>query len=702
MTWANQIRILGQNFERLGQVIGSGFIAWLRPLVVTINSYMDSIIAAVQRVVNALGQIFGWKMIVDTTGAVVDDVEGIADAYDDATGAAKKFKQQLLGIDELNNLTTKDGGSGSADSAGIGGGGVNIISPGGIEFKPIESDIKDLYSLGKKLSDGLANLLPDSWDEIYKKARNFGTGLADFLNGLIQPETFKKVGQSLAGALNTISEAIFSFFLEANWKQYGDAFLKGLEGFFEEFNVPVNVASLAIIVGAITVKNVAKWVFSGGALKALGTALSGALTKILPDLSLGGISTFLGGISTGSLIAGGALAALVAGLGITYATNEKVRDSFKESSEVFLKSLTPALEFISNTLLPNLWVGFQGLLGILQPIGDFLSTVFVSIWNDMISPALKNIGEDIIPPLINALENLWTGVIVPLADILGGLFGPTIKIVAEIMKDLWINVVVPLAQGLGSILSSAIQLVIGLLNDVIVTLTPVIKIIDVLWNASLKPLAEWLVDTLKPVVDTVFTFIGNLISGLFKSLSGLINFITGVFYGDWSRAWNGIADVFKGIFNGLISVFETVINLIIDGLNGLGGLWNWATSGLSEIIGKDISIPKVEHIVLNKFEYGGFPDQGSLFLAGETYGQSEWVGNINGRTGVTSGAEITGIADAIYSTSAQEMELLRQQNNYLVGILNKEFGISQTQIGKASRGYAKEYYDRTGRQAYQF
>jgi hypothetical protein len=48
------------------------------------------------------------------------------------------------------------------------------------------------------------------------------------------------------------------------------------------------------------------------------------------------------------------------------------------------------------------------------------------------------------------------------------------------------------------------------------------------------------------------------------------------------------------------------------------------------------------------------------------------------------------------------MELLRQQNQYLIGILNKEFGISQTQIGKASRGYAKEYYDRTGRQAYEF
>ena len=113
--------------------------------------------------------------------------------------------------------------------------------------------------------------------------------------------------------------------------------------------------------------------------------------------------------------------------------------------------------------------------------------------------------------------------------------------------------------------------------------------------------------------------------------------------------------------------------------------------------GVGINIP-----LLEKFEYGGFPDQGSLFVAGETYGQSEWLGNINGKTGVASGYEITGIANAIYDTSAREMELLRQQNEYLMGILNKEFGISRDAVGEASRSYARDYYKRTGNQAYSF
>jgi hypothetical protein len=58
---------------------------------------------------------------------------------------------------------------------------------------------------------------------------------------------------------------------------------------------------------------------------------------------------------------------------------------------------------------------------------------------------------------------------------------------------------------------------------------------------------------------------------------------------------------------------------------------------------------------------GGYPDTGSLFVAGEK--APEMVGAINGRTGVASGQEITGIAEAVYGTGAEEANLLRQLIN---------------------------------------
>lgn len=239
VSWANQIRMLGQNFQRLGAVIGGGLIAWLRPAVVAINNAMDGIIAAVQRVVNALGKIFGWEMIVDTTGqSLIEDTEEVADAWDDATGAAKKYAKQLLGIDEINNLTTNDGGRGSGDDGGFGGlSGGNIIKPGGIEFKKFESEIDDLFKLGTHFSDGLKKMLDGiNWNDIYRKASNFGTGLADFLNGLIKPDTFYSIGRTIANALNASIQAAFSFSNRANWDQWGEAIGQGINGFFGNFN----------------------------------------------------------------------------------------------------------------------------------------------------------------------------------------------------------------------------------------------------------------------------------------------------------------------------------------------------------------------------------------------------------------------------------------------------------------------------------
>ena len=68
--------------------------------------------------------------------------------------------------------------------------------------------------------------------------------------------------------------------------------------------------------------------------------------------------------------------------------------------------------------------------------------------------------------------------------------------------------------------------------------------------------------------------------------------------------------------------------------------------------------------------------QGSLFIAGEVPGQSEMVGNIHGKTGVASGKEITGIADAVYNTGDAEANLLREQNRLLRQILSKNMSVT--------------------------
>ena len=90
-----------------------------------------------------------------------------------------------------------------------------------------------------------------------------------------------------------------------------------------------------------------------------------------------------------------------------------------------------------------------------------------------------------------------------------------------------------------------------------------------------------------------------------------------------------------------------------------------------------------------------------MFMAGEN-GVPEILGTVGGKTAVAGGQEITGIRDAVYSTSQQEIALLKQQNQLLQGILEKEFVLPQVQIGRSARKYAREYFNRTGREAYSF
>lgn len=93
--------------------------------------------------------------------------------------------------------------------------------------------------------------------------------------------------------------------------------------------------------------------------------------------------------------------------------------------------------------------------------------------------------------------------------------------------------------------------------------------------------------------------------------------------------------------------------------------------------------------VLNAYAQGGFPSddltQGSLFVAGEMPGQAEMVGNINGKTGVASGKEITGIGDAVRESGATEAALLREQNQLLRQILAKSGSVTLAPSAAAGR-----------------
>lgn len=74
-------------------------------------------------------------------------------------------------------------------------------------------------------------------------------------------------------------------------------------------------------------------------------------------------------------------------------------------------------------------------------------------------------------------------------------------------------------------------------------------------------------------------------NGAKRMLEGIIDFIAGVFSGDWERAWTGVRNIFGGIFDSLVGMVKAPLNFIIDILNGVIDGVNWVNKGISQIAG---------------------------------------------------------------------------------------------------------------------
>lgn len=243
-TWANQTRILKQNFEQLGIVIGRTFINMLKPAVSALNQLMSGIIKFAQTVSNALGKIFGWKYEVSGGGVASDmedasiGAEDMSDSLGNAVDSAKKLKKYLLGIDELNILGDKSDTSSNGGSTGGGVSGGAMPTDGWVQTDGIienfKSELSSLYAVGTYVSSTISDALEKiDWTKVYEKASNFGKGLADFLNGLISPRLFGDLGKTIAGAINTAILAYKEFWTNFDGTNLGLSVANGINQFFK-------------------------------------------------------------------------------------------------------------------------------------------------------------------------------------------------------------------------------------------------------------------------------------------------------------------------------------------------------------------------------------------------------------------------------------------------------------------------------------
>jgi len=500
-SWANQTRILSEQWKEFGATIGTVLMNVLLPAVKAINSVLSQLISLAQGAVRALSEAFGFELSnsADEAQSIVKSTSQAADNYSDIADNAKQTQEaqegSLASFDQMNKLNDES----KSDSTGVSGAG-EIMQPSGTSVEV------DAGKANKKLSD------------FFKSARTQFEKLADYLDKNFKP-IFADIWSGLERESIELVQILGGVFSDIK------SLSEPLKAYFINDFTPLMQTAFST-------------------LGKIGIGLFDSFNKVFSDIWNVAVFPILQNFLTVGL-------PLMADFGTqTWNTLGVLFDNIKEIFDTLWNGVAQPVLNALKTLWSDTW----------QSISDF--------WNEWGQPIFDGINEGITTTK-NIFLNLWETVFKPVFDKL-----------MDVADSVWTEHLKPLLD--------------EFLDFVGTLITSVLSI----YNKAIAPVVNWLVSILGPIVSSVLgkiiKIVGNVISNIIdavkniiSALKGVVLFIAGVFTGDWKKAWQGVKKIFKGVWDALVDIAKTPINLIIGLINGLTGAvedaLNWIIDGINEL-----------------------------------------------------------------------------------------------------------------------
>ncbi len=632
-SWANQIRLLKEQWTQFLGILGSGLIKILTPMVKALNQMLASLIS----IGNAITKVFGGKTtnnmattIKDSAGSAGDLDAGLGDANE----SAKKLSRTIAGFDELNVLNPKEeekkpdsGNTGSDIGAGnIADFKVDETQTEGVKTR-LEQFVKDCQEILNKWQSTIPKLeINFDTEKAKNNLQNIGKNLLDTIAGwgsfvitigidiandldigrlgndiLGLVEAFTELASSITGAVVPALENFYNIGLSPLVQAIGDvadSMLTWITGIFKGWSEwfitnKDNIAQFGTTLGEIVepistiIGDLLRitWNVLATALTIINDALQGIATSLItmkPETLKSIITDLL-------LIAGGTLTA-----------------------KAFLNIQDGLMGFVTGTdQAGNAWKGFKQIIKEGNSEGDlgyFITEPFKLAFEklDMIffTPFKTALNTHLFTPfksILDAMRVEWTASMTAIGSSGGGLqiLESTVKSVGAGFSRLWAIISAhPFA-----LIAVAITTVVALLvhlwntneefrnsiqdlwnNNLKPTIDKIINVLKELWEEHLKPLVDrikelWentlkpslsdLWDTVKDVWDKLSVVLGEII----KVVGVVISTVLGVLVGGVEMIASiigGIADVLTGIIDFLTGIFT--------------GDWEKAWTGIKEIV----------------------------------------------------------------------------------------------------------------------
>jgi len=319
----------------------------------------------------------------------------------------------------------------------------------------------------------------------------------------------------------------------------------------------------------------------------------------------------------------------------------KLADYMSNNADRIVLKMSSAMNKIFNVIgvgWDYLVQGFKTVKPYLMPIAEFLNTGIA----DRVS-------------FIGTLINQWKPVFINVWTMLTSAFTRLWPVISGIFTNAW-NLIKSIITIISPIMAEVINILVTIVTNYVVPIM-----------SKIGGFISGFINMVGVAINIISPLLAGLGVGAFKALQGILDFISGVFTGNWKKAWDGVLSIFNGIWStitGAVKSIGNAINFIAGGdkkpktpsSNPTGGTpYTPYTGGATKWTGHAVGLNRVP-----RDNYPAMLHQGEKVLTAQEVRQGKGDnGNLNlemlisrivgliGKTGKEVRVEIAKIADSI-------------------------------------------------------
>lgn len=250
---------------------------------------------------------------------------------------------------------------------------------------------------------------------------------------------------------------------------------------------------------------------------------------------------------------------------------QQVGSMFMELGPQIAEGIMPIIQSVMDMLPPILEL-IGAIIEAIVPIGEVVMSVIPQII-DMIGQvmaALSPIVQYLAGELTNTIQQVMpfiTSMLAQLMPLIMQLISGLLPVMIQLLSTL-----MPILQAIFQVLGPILQLVMTIVSAVLPMISTGIQMVISLITA----LTTYLTGVLTGVLSGVVEVVGTVIAAITNHIQLLLDFVTNVFTGQWSAAWENVKQIFANVFNALAGIAKAafnaviaIINAAIDGINSI-------------------------------------------------------------------------------------------------------------------------------------